>query len=278
MNKSKHHNIIENLKLLALLLFSTAALAETNLNFQGQLSQAGQPANGQYDMIFIVYDALTGGNQQATPITQTNVEVTAGIFNVLLDFGDAAFNNDPRWLEIFVREVGGGNYTELTPRQRIGAVPFAIEALYLGPNAVDTVALQNGAVTRAKIGNDAIGTTQIENNTITSSDIRDATITAVDISGGVLLTDKTDLYEVRSTSGTVSTLPRLRTVSCVDENDLAVWGGCDAAISGTGLVFNQMFEFWNSNSSAASLTCTALNIEPSNPADFEAVIWCIDKP
>ncbi len=265
-------------KVCFLILITSVSLAETNLNFQGQLSQAGQPANGQYDMIFIVYDALTGGNQQATPITETDITVSDGIFNVLLDFGDAAFNSDPRWLEIFVRETGGGNYTELSPRQRIGAAPFAIESLYLGPSAVDTIAIQDGAVTRAKLNSDAVGTAQIENNSVTSSDIRDATITASDISGGVLLTDKTDLYEVRSTSGTVSTLARLRTVACNDENDLPVWGGCDAAISGTGLVFNQMFEFWNSNSSAASLTCTALNIEPSNPADFEAVIWCIDKP
>jgi hypothetical protein len=122
-----------------------------------------------------------------------------------------------------------------------------------------------------------VGTAQIENNTVTSSDIRDGSITADDISGGVLLTDKDEPYEVRSSSANVSTLTRTRTVSCADENDLPVWAGCDAQVSGTGLVFNQMFEFWNSNTAAASFTCTGNNIA-ANTATFEAVIWCIAKP
>jgi hypothetical protein len=259
-------------------------------------------------MTFELYDALTAGQQVGVTLNQNNVAVTAGVFDVLLDFGDAPFNNAPRWLEIEVREAGVGNYTTLSPRQRVGAAPFAIETLFVAPGSVDTAALQdnsvtttkiangnvftddlanfavatnklsNQAVTRLKIADDAIGTSQIENGSVASTDIRDGTITAIDINGGVLMTDKEDLYEVRSATSTVASLKRTRTVACKDENDLAVWAGCDAQISGTGLVFNKMFEFWNSNTAAASLTCTGMNNEPAIQADFEAVIWCIAKP
>lgn len=261
-----------------LLLLMSVASAETNLNFQGQLSQAGQAANGQYDMIFIVYDAVTGGNQQATPITETDIEVTGGIFNVLLDFGDAAFNSDPRWLEIFVREAGIGNYTELTPRQRIGAAPFAIESLYLGPDAVDTLAIQEDAVTRAKIANDAIGTTQIENNTVTSADIRDGTVTAIDVAGG-LYSNKSALYEVFSPLASVGLGPQNQNAACQDTNDLPIWGGCRSEFPNVFIALRGEQIDWSNSANPAAVNCHAVNVHPSSPSSnpyrYQAHMICL---
>lgn len=43
-------------------------------------------------------------------------------------------------------------------------------------------------------------------------------------------------------------------------------------------MFNQHFEDWNSNSAAATLTCTGSNLTPETPASDVAVVWCIAVP
>jgi hypothetical protein len=301
----------KHLLLVLLAMWSMNSLAETAFTYQGQLSQSGQAAQGQYDMAFVLYDADSAGNQVGVTLNETGIDVTDGVFEVLLDFGDAPFNNAPRWLEIAVREAGGGVYTTLSPRQRVGASPFAIETLFVAPGAVDTAALQNGAVTeekiaeqavtlgkidngavvsgsiangevrtvdldaaavtRAKIADDAIGTFQVENNTITSDDIRNSTITALDVAGG-LYSNKNDLYEVLSPTATLTLAPQTRTASCLDNNDLPIWGGCRLD-SGAGFVslHGQQSE-WSNNTAPASVECFGVNVHPSNPSGNPEII------
>lgn len=264
-----------------LLMWSLLSLAETAFTYQGQLSQVGQPAQGQYDMTFALFDAETTGQQVGVTLNEAGIEVSDGVFEVLLDFGDVPFNSAPRWLEIAVREAGVGVYTTLTPRQRVGASPFAIETLFVAPGAVDAAALQNGAVTRAKLAVDAIGTFQVENNTITSDDIRDSTITsddiqdstitALDVAGG-LYSNKGDLYEVLSETATLLTSPQTRTVSCLDNNDLPIWGGCRLD-SGIGFVsLHGQQSDWSNNAAPAAVECFGLNLHPSNPSGNPEVI------
>jgi hypothetical protein len=83
------------------------------------------PANGQYDFIFKLYDAASGGNQIGPDDNKPNQTVTDGIFTVTLDFGNGTFNGQARWLEIAVRPAGGGSYTTLSPRQALTATPYA---------------------------------------------------------------------------------------------------------------------------------------------------------
>ncbi len=85
--------------------------------YQGMLKQNGNPANGTLSMTFTLYDALTGGNQIGSPITQ-NVSVQNGLFTVNLDFGNV-WNGADRYLEI---AVAG---TTLSPRVKINPVPYA---------------------------------------------------------------------------------------------------------------------------------------------------------
>src|SRR6476469_4053853 len=41
----------------------------TGFTYQGRLNTSGGPADGQYDLQFSLYDALTGGNTVGTVIT-----------------------------------------------------------------------------------------------------------------------------------------------------------------------------------------------------------------
>ena len=126
---------------VSVLFAAGPAAAETTFTYQGRLASAGQAANGLHDFVFRLFDDEISGSQSGTDVAVAGVDVTGGVFTVKLDFGDAPFNSSPRWLEIDVREAGTGMYTTLSPRQRIGASPFAIETLFVAPGSVDTSAL-----------------------------------------------------------------------------------------------------------------------------------------
>ena len=98
----------------------------TAFTYQGHLRQAGELYTGSCDMQFGLYNALSGGSQVGSTISQANVPVTDGLFTVALDFGAGVFTGDPRWLEIAVRcPAGSGTYTTLTPRQALTSSPYA---------------------------------------------------------------------------------------------------------------------------------------------------------
>jgi hypothetical protein len=298
----------------ALLLFGigcSIAHAETVFTYQGKLGSAGQPAEGAHDFRFRLLDAETGGTQAGSQLAVSPVAVSSGVFTVQLDFGDAPFNSNPRWLEIDVREAGGGAYTTLSPRHRIGAAPFAVETLFVAPGAVDTAALQdnsvttnkiangnvftddlanfavttgklsNQAVTRLKMAEDAISSFHIENGTVASSDIRDGTVSAIDLAPGLYRT-KADLYEVVGSPLTLLSSPQSQTVSCADANDLPVLAACGSSSASRHLATYLHPSNWTNTSAAAAVTCNAFNIHPSNPSvnpiEVQASITCVSVP
>ncbi len=119
------------LLLLLTLIISKAAMAQTTaFTYQGKLTDAGNPANGNYDLQFKLFDALAAGAQQGATLVRTPVLASAGIFTVTLDFGATVFGGADRYLEIGVRPAGSANaYTVLAPRQTLTAAPYAIRTL-----------------------------------------------------------------------------------------------------------------------------------------------------
>src|SRR5207248_447770 len=97
-------------------------------NFQGTLKDSANPANGNYDFDFLLYDASSGGTQLGTTQSKANIAVLNGIFAVLLDFG-SQFPGANRFIEIRVRQTGGGAFTTLTPRQQINSSPYSVKSL-----------------------------------------------------------------------------------------------------------------------------------------------------
>src|SRR5438132_467478 len=97
--------------------------------YQGRLSQNGAVANGSYDLQFVLRDAAIAGAQVGGTIVLVPVIVSNGLFTVPLDFGSAAFDGNPRWLEIGVRTNGSlAAYEPLTPAQPVTATPYALLA------------------------------------------------------------------------------------------------------------------------------------------------------
>jgi hypothetical protein len=136
----------------------------TAFTYQGRLNDGGSPANGTYDFLFYMYDAQSDGNFLSN-YGVPNLTVTDGYFTVQLDFGSGAFTGEARWLEILVRESGQADYTTLSPRVPLLAVPYAHSlrpgaevnttgrALYLSTSATSDSALYANA--SASSGNPA---------------------------------------------------------------------------------------------------------------------------
>lgn len=93
--------------------------------YQGRLSDGGNPANGVYDLRFILYDAADGGAQVGPIVISEDVTVANGLFTVNLDFG-SVYNSASLFLDIAVRPgASTGTFTPLSPRQPLTAAPYA---------------------------------------------------------------------------------------------------------------------------------------------------------
>ncbi|MCF6287752.1 MAG: hypothetical protein L3J53_00760 [Proteobacteria bacterium] len=106
----------------------------SGFSYQGELLESGSPANGSYDVIVDAYYYPDIGSVVATQ-TFLAITVTNGLFNIPeVDFGNALYNGYEVWLEVSVRPAGVGVYTALTPRQRVSAAPYAVQAEFLAAN------------------------------------------------------------------------------------------------------------------------------------------------
>ena len=105
-----------------------AAPMGTEFTYQGRLIDDNVAADGEYDFQFRLFDSDAGGGQVGGDISIVDVNVIDGYFTVELDFGNV-FTGELRWLEIAVRDGDStGDFTMLSPRQKITAVPYAIKA------------------------------------------------------------------------------------------------------------------------------------------------------
>jgi hypothetical protein len=114
--------------LVCVACLSTAHFAQSFVfTYQGNLNLSGQPANGNFDFEFALFDAVTAGNQLGVTQAISNVAVADGLFTVNLNFNNN-FTGDPRFLEIRVRQAGQPGYTTLSPRQVFNSTPYAIKS------------------------------------------------------------------------------------------------------------------------------------------------------
>ena len=102
----------------------------TAFTYQGRLNDGAASANGLYDFKFILFDSINPNSDFVGPITNSAVNVSNGLFTVVLDFGEDVFRGHPNFfLEIWVRPTGAStDFFTLTPRQHITPTPYAIHA------------------------------------------------------------------------------------------------------------------------------------------------------
>jgi hypothetical protein len=110
-------------------MVSTVSLADVPglMNYQGTLTgDNGVALDTTVAMTFSIYTDSTGGTQVWTE-TQPAVEVSSGLFNILLGrvntISDTVFKDPSRWLGV---QVGGD--PELQPRQRMVVVGYALRS------------------------------------------------------------------------------------------------------------------------------------------------------
>jgi trimeric autotransporter adhesin len=114
--------------ILALALAGNVLAQSSAFNYQGRLADAGTAATGTFQFQFKLFDAVSGGSQIGSTLTDVPVTVANGVFSVSLDFGSAAFTGGDRFLDVAVRKTAGDPYTPLTPRQKINSAPYSTKA------------------------------------------------------------------------------------------------------------------------------------------------------
>lgn len=110
-----------------------ASAQPSPFTYQGRLLDNGVSANGNYDLAFRLFDAVTNGSPVSGSRTNFNVAASNGLFTVTIDFGSPTFFTTNRWLNISVRSNGTGTFTNLSPRQALTAAPMALFALTTPP-------------------------------------------------------------------------------------------------------------------------------------------------
>ncbi|HRQ65993.1 MAG TPA: hypothetical protein PKZ76_14215 [Xanthomonadaceae bacterium] len=164
----------------ALATLAHAAPAGPQFTYQGELRTAGVPANGAFDMQFLLYlqaeDDVPGA---VASNTLSGVPVSGGLFSVELDFTDAPFLlGEEYWLEVRVRVAdSGGGYTQLLPRQKVTPTPYAIASL----------SVREGGVTREALAPGSVGSAQVEDGAITPAKLSftPGTVTAITAGAGL---------------------------------------------------------------------------------------------
>jgi len=113
---------------------SKAAPVGTAFTYQGRLMDANHPADGLYDIAFVLFDAPEGPNEiYATGVE--DLDVIDGYFTVELDFGSRVFEGNRRWLEAAVRPYDSNDpraYISLSPRIELTPAPYALYAKTAG--------------------------------------------------------------------------------------------------------------------------------------------------
>ncbi|MCC7308636.1 MAG: hypothetical protein IT173_13810 [Acidobacteria bacterium] len=178
-------------------------------SYQGKLTDAGVPANGAYIMQFGLWNAATSGTSIGI-LSDLNVNVRDGVFNVQLDFGAAAISGNDLYLEVSVKKLPGDTYTTLTPRQQILSAPHAIKSGTAG-SSEDSAKL--GGVDAARfVQSDASGNVSLIGNlTVAGSTTYDTVNAATQFDlGGLraLASDSSGNLSVGTTSGTAPTVAR----------------------------------------------------------------------
>jgi len=110
---------------ISMLLVGSTAMSEsqtTAFTYQGNLTANGQPANGNFDLTFKLFDAPTNGHQLGSSVAMSAFPVVNGRFVTEVDF-PGAFGGQQTYIEVSI------GTQVLLPRQSVNAVPVAQFAL-----------------------------------------------------------------------------------------------------------------------------------------------------
>jgi len=185
------------LMLLLIIPFSGYAEPPKTINYQGYLeSTNGQQINGNLDMTFAIYDVDSGPDLPLWVDTLFDVDVQKGIFNVIL--GETTPLDLP-FDEQYYLGVKMGNDSEMTPRQPLASVPYALTASKANSVTSDSIGsaevldgsliskdLATDSVNVKQIGSGAVRSDEVLDNSLTSDDLAEGSVGASEIANGAV--------------------------------------------------------------------------------------------
>lgn len=219
------------------LVFITASLSPcfsilaqgTAFSYQGQLTVAGLPANGSYDMEFALFNAASGGAQVGGSVTNLATALTNGLFTVALDFGPTPYSGQPLWLQIAISPAGSNAYTALLPLQPLTSTPYAVQSLNAGTAKAVTGSISLGQLPSAVVTNGAanVSITGTFSGTFSGNGagLSDVSLQPVSIAGTNVQAAPNTSYVVTNASQTVISLPASANVGDVVQVSATGEGG-----------------------------------------------------
>lgn len=174
--------------LLAMSIASSAAVPPM-ISYQGKLMQpSGAPVpDGTYSIQFAIYDdpASIELAHKLWGETNANVQVKGGLFSVLLGsvtpLPPSIFDGSDRWFGVKV-----GADPEMTPRQKIASVGFAVKA----GSADIAASVPNGAITTGELADRAVTTAKMADSSVAASQIADGSVVGSKIDAGAITAEK----------------------------------------------------------------------------------------
>ncbi len=192
------------------------AAIPTFIPYQGTLSDAGgRRFNGSVNIVFRLYNVVTGG----TPLwseSHPDVTVENGLFQTrlgnLTPIPAAVWNNTPLYLGVQI-----GNDLEMTPREQVGVVPYAIAAqtanlaLTVPDGTITTTHIADGAVTSEKLASNVVDEkvyTLVLTNTVNTTSSTEAVFGTIDlpVKSNLFITSMWILQNNSSGEGLAATL------------------------------------------------------------------------
>ncbi len=135
MKASRILLIVPFMTLVFIAVFATGQSVPQLINYQGELmdKNTGQPLDGvSVDLTFSFYGDETGATPLYLTVVQENVQVTDGMYNVLIGSGTVTEGDESTISGVFQNHsevwmgVEVGDDGEMTPRVRISSVPYAM--------------------------------------------------------------------------------------------------------------------------------------------------------
>jgi len=179
------------------------------VNYQGKVYQPSGAAvpDGSYKVAFSIYDVPTGGTAIWTE-TYDSLQVKGSAFHVLLGsvnpIGASIFSGPDRFLGVKL-----ASDPELSPRQKIASVPYAMvaasaeaatTATTVADGAITTTKIADGAVTATKLADGSVSTAKIADNSVGAAKVQDGAVTATKLSSSAIALGLSKLSVVFATA------------------------------------------------------------------------------
>lgn len=188
---------------------SQAADPPSIITYQGKLLENGISVSSTVGMEFVIYDSSVGGTavysaSGTLPAPgSVSVSVESGIFSIDLGLSPITneidpdiFNTDELWLQITI------DGTTLTPRKRINAVPFAINAARLSGNFATSTPTNTAYIPVASADGSFVFNTTTVSELLAST--LDVSSTASFLNGNASIRTLAGIYDTFSIGSTTS--------------------------------------------------------------------------